>query len=119
MVLFGMLAGLLAVTGIALGAMGPIVRARIQKEADRRELDIEVGGVRPGFFTIALKDVHVRPRKVPGLEARLARIENRRKLNDKGNGNKPTLRRAGGGNNDPNNPTTNSGDDRPTLGRRN
>ena len=75
MVLFGMLAGLLAVTGIALGAMGPIVRARIQKEADRRELDIEVGGVRPGFFTIALKDVHVRPRKVPGLEARLARID--------------------------------------------
>ena len=55
------------------------------------------------------------------VKARLARIENKRKLNDKSNGNKPTLRRAGGSNNDPNNPssTTNSGDDRPTLGRRN
>ena len=51
------------------------------------------------------------------IKARLARIENKRKLNDKGNGNTPTLRRAGGSNNDPNNPA-NSGDDRPTLGRR-
>ena len=55
------------------------------------------------------------------IKTRLARIENKRKVNDKNNGNKPTLRRAGGTNNDPNNPnsTTNSGDDRPTLGRRN
>jgi len=55
------------------------------------------------------------------IKSRLARLENKRKINDKGNGNKPTLRRAGGTNNDPNNPssTTNSGDDRPTLGRRN
>ena len=53
------------------------------------------------------------------VKARLARLENKRKINDKGNGNKPTLRRAGGSSNDPNNPTTNSGDDRPTLGRRN
>ncbi|MGA1981813.1 MAG: M48 family metallopeptidase [Acidobacteriaceae bacterium] len=50
------------------------------------------------------------------IKARLARIENKRKLNDKDNGNKPTLRRVGGSNNDPNNPA-NSGDDRPTLGR--
>ena len=54
------------------------------------------------------------------VKGRLARIENKRKLNDKSNGNKPTLRRAGGSNNDPNNPSsTGSGDDRPTLGRRN
>ena len=54
------------------------------------------------------------------VKARLARIENKRKLNDKKDGNKPTLRRAGGSNNDPNSPsTTSSGDDRPTLGRRN
>ena len=52
------------------------------------------------------------------IKGRLARIENKRKLNDKGNDNKPTLRRAGGSNNDPNNPAT-SGDDRPTLGQRN
>ena len=59
------------------------------------------------------------------VKARLARIENKRKLNDKGNGNKPTLRRtsSGSGNNDPNNPNNGNGssttDDRPTLGRRN
>jgi Putative Zn-dependent protease, contains TPR repeats len=51
------------------------------------------------------------------IKARLARLENKRKLNDKGKGNKPTLRRVGGSNNDPNNPAS-SGDDRPTLSRR-
>ena len=53
------------------------------------------------------------------VKGRLARIENKRKLNDKGNGNKPTLRRADASTTDPNNPTGNSGDDRPTLSRRN
>jgi hypothetical protein len=54
------------------------------------------------------------------VKNRLGRIENKRKINDKNGGNKPTLRRAGGSNNDPNNPnSTTSGDDRPTLGRRN
>jgi hypothetical protein len=56
------------------------------------------------------------------VKARLARIENKRKLNDKNGGNKPTLRRVGtgSGNNDPNNPNNPSSntDDRPTLGRR-
>lgn len=54
------------------------------------------------------------------VKSRLARLENKRKINDKGNGNKPTLRRAGAGNNDPAKPdSTTAGDDRPTLGRRN
>ena len=55
------------------------------------------------------------------VKSRLARIENKRKLNDKSGGNKPTLRRVGGSNNDPNNPGgtgTSTSDDRPTLGRR-
>jgi predicted Zn-dependent protease len=52
------------------------------------------------------------------VKARLARLENKRKINDPKNGNKPTLRRVGGTNNDPNNPSS-STDDRPTLGRRN
>jgi hypothetical protein len=50
------------------------------------------------------------------VKARLARIENKRKVNDGKGGNKPTLRRAGGTNNDPNNPSS-STDDRPTLGK--
>ncbi|MEO8736891.1 MAG: M48 family metallopeptidase [Edaphobacter sp.] len=52
------------------------------------------------------------------VKGRLARLENKRKLNDKDKGNKPTLRRVGGTGNDPNNPAS-SGDDRPTLSRRN
>src|ERR1017187_6733518 len=54
------------------------------------------------------------------VKSRLARIENKRKLNDKSKGNSPTLRRVGGSNNDPNKPdsTSTTGDDRPTLGRR-
>jgi predicted Zn-dependent protease len=50
------------------------------------------------------------------VKARLARIENKRKINDGKGGNKPTLRRVGGTNNDPNNPSS-STDDRPTLGK--
>ena len=53
------------------------------------------------------------------VKSRLARIENKRKLNDKGKGNKPTLRRVGGSNNDPAAPGSGSTDDRPTLGKRN
>ena len=51
------------------------------------------------------------------VKSRLARIENKRKINDKNNGNKPTLRRAGA--NDPNSTNPNGTDsDQPTLGRR-
>ena len=54
------------------------------------------------------------------VKARLARIENKRKLNDGGKGNQPTLRRASSSNNDPNAPPDASqpGNDRPTLQRR-
>lgn len=53
------------------------------------------------------------------VKGRLARLENKRKLNDKKDGSRPTLRRVGTGNNDPSNPNNPSNsDDRPTLGRR-
>jgi predicted Zn-dependent protease len=55
------------------------------------------------------------------VKARLARIENKRKLNDGGKGNQPTLRRASTSNNDPNSTDSNTnqqGNDRPTLQRR-
>ena len=52
------------------------------------------------------------------VKARLARIENKRKLNDGGKGNQPTLRRASSTNSDPNSPDTTQGNDRPTLQRR-
>lgn len=51
------------------------------------------------------------------VKARLARIENKRKLHDKMTGNKPSLRRASTNPNNPNAPVQ-SGNDRPTLHRR-
>ena len=59
------------------------------------------------------------------IKARLARIENKRRLTDSKDTKKPSLRRAGTGS-DPNSPTTGdsssssttSGDDKPTLHRR-
>ena len=58
------------------------------------------------------------------VKARLARIENKRRLLDNKDGKKPSLRRASTGQNDPNDPNAQSGDsnsngnDRPTLHRR-
>ena len=52
------------------------------------------------------------------VKSRLARIENKRKLTDKNNTQKPTLRRVSTTDpNDPNNPNSTT-DDRPTLHRR-
>ena len=55
------------------------------------------------------------------VKARLARIQNKRKIDDKKDPNKPTLRRTSASNNDPNGSSgsqQDKGDDRPTLGRR-
>jgi beta-barrel assembly-enhancing protease len=54
------------------------------------------------------------------VKARLARIENKRKLNDGGKGNQPTLRRASSTGGDPGSSgdPSQQGNDRPTLQRR-
>lgn len=54
------------------------------------------------------------------IKARLARLQNKRKVDGNKDGNKPTLRRTSASNNDPNSTQdkTSGGDDRPTLGRR-
>ncbi len=58
------------------------------------------------------------------VKARLARIENKRRLTDNKNGKKPSLRRASTGQSDPNDPnaqqqgSSTDGTDRPTLHRR-
>jgi hypothetical protein len=71
----------------------------------------------------ARPDYMVTTSEFDDIKSRLARLENKRKINDGKGGNKPTLRRtaSGNGNNDPNNPNNpaSSTDDRPTLGRRN
>jgi hypothetical protein len=69
----------------------------------------------------ARPDYMVTTSEFDDVKGRLARLENKRKINDGKGGNKPTLRRtaSGSGNNDPNNPNNpSSTDDRPTLGRR-
>ena len=69
----------------------------------------------------ARPDYMVTTSEFDDVKTRLARLENKRKINDGKGGNKPTLRRTTAGNNDPNNPNnpSSSTDDRPTLGRRN
>jgi len=56
------------------------------------------------------------------VKARLARIENKRRLTDSKNGKKPSLRRASTGTDDSNGQagdgSGSNGDDRPTLHRR-
>jgi hypothetical protein len=53
------------------------------------------------------------------IKARLARLQNKRKVDGSKDGNKPTLRRTSTSNNDPNSTQDKTtGDDRPTLGRR-
>src|ERR1700723_3167242 len=66
----------------------------------------------------ARPDYMVTTSEFDDVKTRLARVENKRKLNDKNNGNKPTLRRTSGSNNDPNNPST-TDNDRPPPARRN
>ena len=63
-----------AASGAALG-FGPLVRRKIAKTADARHLVVDVGSVRPGFFSVTLRDVHVRPAGVEGIEATLPEIE--------------------------------------------
>ena len=70
----------------------------------------------------ARQDYLVTTSEFDDVKARLARIQNKRKINDKKDPNKPTLRRTSASNNDPNGNgnggSQSSGDDRPTLGRR-
>jgi hypothetical protein len=55
-------------------AFGPIVRAKVAKEGQRRRLDVTVGSVRPGFFAASLRDVHVKLQGVSGVEIRLEEV---------------------------------------------
>ena len=71
--LLGSASGLVVLV-IALLASGPLVRARVAKEAARRRVDVTVGSVRPGFFAVSLKDVHVHLLNAPGMEVRFDEV---------------------------------------------
>lgn len=63
----------LLVGGASL-AFGPVVRKKVAAEADKRHLDVQVGGVRPGFFAVSLRDVVVTPRGVEGVRAEIPEV---------------------------------------------
>ncbi len=69
--------GFVVLLVVALLAFGPIVRSRIAREGERRRLDVTVGSVRPGFFAVSLRDVHVKLQGVSGVEVRIddARVD--------------------------------------------
>ena len=66
--------GLAVVASAGAFAVGPVVRARVAKEAERRHLEIEVGRVRPGFLSVLLEDVKVRPAGIPGVALELGEV---------------------------------------------
>ena len=65
---------LAAMTLAACLGFSPLVRARIAAEAAKRKLEIEVGAVRPGWFAISLRDVHVRLQNVRGVDIRVPEV---------------------------------------------
>jgi hypothetical protein len=60
--------------GLGLG-FGPFVRAKIARVAAQRHLDVDVGGVRPGFFSIGLRDVRIKPQGVDGVVANIQEVD--------------------------------------------
>src|SRR4051812_10192542 len=72
--LLGIGGGLLVLLIAGFAAFGPMVRSRVAKEGARRRLEVTVGSVRPGFFAVGLKDVHVKLQGVPGIEVRLDEV---------------------------------------------
>ncbi len=68
------LAGTAVAIAVGVLLFGPIVRSRIASEAGRRKLEIDVGSVRPGWFSVRLGDVKIRLQNVPGIEATLPEV---------------------------------------------
>jgi hypothetical protein len=66
---------LLALTVVALLSFGPLVRWRIAREAARRQLEVEIGAVRPGWFCVRLAEVNVGLERVPGVAIHLDQVE--------------------------------------------
>jgi hypothetical protein len=66
----GLIASLMAIAGLCFA---PLVRSRVESEARRRDLEISLEGVRPGWFSIVLRGIRVRPAGVPGVEVEIPR----------------------------------------------
>jgi Transglycosylase len=73
--LLGAGGGALLLLVVVLVAFGPIVRSRVAKEAARRRVEVTIGSVRPGFFSVHLTDVHVRLQNVQGIDVHLDDVQ--------------------------------------------
>jgi hypothetical protein len=67
----GVIASLVATLGFSFA---PLVRSRVESEARRRDLDVTLEGVRPGWFSIVLHGMRVRLRGVEGVQIDLPRV---------------------------------------------
>ena len=64
----------LALLLVAAFSFGPFVRSRVEKDAARRGVTVNVGRVRPGWFTVELADVIVEPEGTKGVHAKFAAV---------------------------------------------
>jgi hypothetical protein len=60
---------------VGLAAFGPLVRAVVRAQAERRGLVVTVGSVRPGLGRVGLGDLRVALAEVPGLAVELSSVE--------------------------------------------
>jgi len=66
---------LLALAVVVFAAsFGSLVRARVDRTAHKRRLDVQVGRVVPGWFAVTLRDVVVRPQGVAGVSLYLNEV---------------------------------------------
>ena len=94
------------------GAVAKMFADHPQTPERIRRSEEEIATIMP-----AKPDYIVTTSEFDDVKSRLLRLENKRKLNNPKDANKPTLRRASADSSDPS--TKTSSDDRPTLGRRN
>lgn len=68
-------AGVAAVLVVVLFLLVPsLTRRKVVAEGARRGVDVTVGSVRPGFFTVTLRDVAIKPRGIEGVDGRLDEV---------------------------------------------
>lgn len=59
---------------LAAFSFGPFVRSRVNQDASRRGVTVNVGHVRPGWFAVQLEDVTVEPEGTKGIHATIGSV---------------------------------------------
>jgi hypothetical protein len=58
---------------VACCSFGPLVRSAARARATRKHLGLEIRSVRPGWFSVVLQDLVVRPEGMPGVQVQVDR----------------------------------------------